>query len=214
MLLNTCVKTTDYTFEPQLNLIWFWWLLRVKWNVLSGWRFHKRQYSVWEIVGQTISRVIVRCSVELRSRNAYWLFSKHSVPKSHQSTLDALFTFSSNITQPELWEMIFQPSVDHIRRRHSMALINNGFDIKMILTEAIYLKVWSCFSFNTVRTRVGLPSDGPEVRLSRMLLCDPDSLPESVDQHKINAFYCQFFLWKFSWNCPPRNYRRELRNNF
>lgn len=42
-----------------------------------------------------------------------------------------------------------------------------------------YLKVCSCFSLSTVRTRVGLPSDGPEGPLPRILLCEPDSLPES-----------------------------------
>ena len=46
----------------------------------------------------------------------------------------------------------------------------------------IYLKVWSCFSLRTVLTRVGLPSDGPEGPLPRMLLCEPDSLPESVSK--------------------------------
>lgn len=53
----------------------------------------------------------------------------------------------------------------------------------------IYLSVCSCFSLSTVRTRVGLPSpDGPDALLSRKLLCDPDSLPESVcveDKKKI-----------------------------
>lgn len=49
----------------------------------------------------------------------------------------------------------------------------------------IYLSVCNCFSFNTVRTRVGLPSpDGPEALLSLILLCDPDSLPESVKLKK------------------------------
>lgn len=47
-----------------------------------------------------------------------------------------------------------------------------------------YRRVCSCFSFRTVRTRVGLPSpDGPPPRLSRKLLCDPDSLPESARAH-------------------------------
>lgn len=36
-----------------------------------------------------------------------------------------------------------------------------------------------------MRTRVGLPSpDGPEARLSLILLCEPDSLPESERNKK------------------------------
>ncbi len=53
--------------------------------------------------------------------------------------------------------------------------------VNQLLIETVtYLSVWSCFSLRTVRTLVGLPSpDGPEGLLSLMLLCDPDSLPES-----------------------------------
>lgn len=52
--------------------------------------------------------------------------------------------------------------------------------IKLVAVCFVYLSVCNCFSFKTVRTLVGLPSpDGPDARLSRKLLCDPDSLPES-----------------------------------
>lgn len=53
--------------------------------------------------------------------------------------------------------------------------------VNQLIKKNTYLNVCSCFSFRTVRTLVGLPSpDGPEGLLSLMLLCDPDSLPESV----------------------------------
>lgn len=58
--------------------------------------------------------------------------------------------------------------------------------------EATYLNVCSCFSLRTVRTLVGLPSpDGPEGLLSLILLCDPDSLPESAKE--IVEFLSIFF---------------------
>lgn len=57
-----------------------------------------------------------------------------------------------------------------------------------------YLNVCSCFSLRTVRTLVGLPSpDGPEGRLSLILLCDPDSLPESANEKNNNVRKCDMY---------------------
>lgn len=65
----------------------------------------------------------------------------------------------------------------------NQATLNNNFSqLTVNWIVNIYLSVCSCFSFKTVRTRVGLPSDGPDGRFSRILLCEPDSLPESLQK--------------------------------
>lgn len=74
----------------------------------------------------------------------------------------------------------------------------------------VYLRVWSCFSFKTVRTRVGLPSDGPDCRLSRMLLCEPDSLPESEEPKQTKNTYLPIWLFQFEEKKNAPNFHRDL----
>lgn len=80
--------------------------------------------------------------------------------------------------------------------------------------------MWSCFSFNTVLTRVGLPSDGPDC-LPRMLLWDPLSLSESVrwekkgfDENNSRKREATAKIWNVVKLNKPFSLNRKQRNVF